>query len=181
MEDSEVVFTPGLADVLQAGAPPSLEYWKSLPADHKGGWAIYVLTLEKADSKPRIYVGSGTHTRFGVAERWQHYDDKIHLPRYVRDSVDEGYSITHKGLLCTSPLPNHLNKLSVRDLFLVMECTISLAIAAMRPDFDDDGLPHLCMWPRELIEWEGLCSHLSMRESLIRSPRDYLSPDQLKA
>lgn len=104
----------------------------------------------------------------------------INVSALVSGTLDDSSSIIYKGLLCTSPLPNHLNKLSVRDLFLVMECTISLAIAAMRPDFDDDGLPHLCMWPRELIEWEGLCSHLSMRESLIRSPRDYLSPEQLK-
>lgn len=63
-----VVFAPGLLQVLQCSAPPTLGYLKTLPLCDRLDrvWAVYLLILEKPGRRPKVYVGSGTNAAMGV-------------------------------------------------------------------------------------------------------------------
>ena len=100
-----LVFAPGLFEVLRAATPPTIAYFKTLPTSDYRLWAIYAIVLEKAGSRPRLYIGSGTGSRDGVHTRLLQYDNLGALPRYVSSSIDEGYTIVHEGLLCWIPIP----------------------------------------------------------------------------
>ena len=69
--DCLVSFAPGLLDAVQATTLPTIGFFKNLPTDFKGLWAVYVLVLEKAGCRPMIYIGSGTERDRGVALRLQ--------------------------------------------------------------------------------------------------------------
>lgn len=47
-------FAPGLLDVLQATAPPTIEFFKRLPTDTLPRWGVYVIVLEKPGCRPRL-------------------------------------------------------------------------------------------------------------------------------
>ena len=40
----------------------------------------------------------------GVRIRFWQYDDGSLLPRWVKDALDNGYTIVHKSLLCSTPV-----------------------------------------------------------------------------
>jgi hypothetical protein len=56
LSDPLLVFAPGLLDVFQASTPPSLSYFKSQPTYVSKCWAVYLIILEKLDSRPKIYI-----------------------------------------------------------------------------------------------------------------------------
>jgi hypothetical protein len=94
---------PGLFEILQSSTPPTISFFKALPSEFTKRWGIYLLTLEKSGCRPKIYIGSGTR-RQGVRERLNQYAHRgKYTPRYVAKALDDGYVITHKGLLCWLP------------------------------------------------------------------------------
>jgi hypothetical protein len=181
LSDSAVEFAPGLADSLQADSPPVAADYIMLPADASGPprWAIYLLLLEKAGCRPKTYVGSGTDRVSGFASRWKDYDLKLNLPRYVQEAVDDGYAITHKGLLCWSPIPPRTQILHVRHLFLILENVFSIVLGAMKAE--NPNMPRICPWPTEAFEYDGCCSHHAYYEGLRASNSDRMTPEQLTA
>ncbi|KAM3086920.1 hypothetical protein ACMFMG_012166 [Clarireedia jacksonii] len=126
MKDSLLDFAPGLFDALQAKSPPTIAFFKGLPSKCKRLWGVYVLVLEKEGCRYKIYVGSGTASS-GVTKRWHQYDKLEFLPRHIKDALDDGFAITHKGLLCWAPIPNVVATFSVRVLFLALESAFSVA------------------------------------------------------
>jgi hypothetical protein len=104
-------FAHGLLDVLKSGTP-TISYFKMLPLHLDKLWAVYLLDLEKAGHRPRIYVGSGTAQDTGVRSRMSCYDRRSRtgiptdgIPWHVEKSLQEGYAITPKGLLAWTSLP----------------------------------------------------------------------------
>jgi hypothetical protein len=158
-------FAPRLLDVLQSDSPPSINFFKGLSSNGKGLWAVYALVLEKKASRPRLYIGSGTCYTGGVHRRFNNYVNKEELPKYVKRSLDEGYKISHKGLLCWSPIPES-SRLRTRVLFLALEATFSSILWAMNNRDKSYGMPLLCKWSRESFEWDGLCSHFALLEGV---------------
>jgi hypothetical protein len=62
--ESGIDFAPGLLPVFHSSTPPTVLFFKDLPtraAITFRCWAVYLLVLEKAGSRPKIYVGSGTN------------------------------------------------------------------------------------------------------------------------
>lgn len=59
--EAQVSFAPGLFEVMTSTNPPDISFFKTLPTDVEGRWGIYVITLERPNHKPRIYIGSRTH------------------------------------------------------------------------------------------------------------------------
>ncbi|KAK6002815.1 hypothetical protein QM012_001565 [Aureobasidium pullulans] len=181
--DSLVCFCPGLLEILhQSSSPPSLSFFKSIPCllDLRV-WAIYIVVLEKARSWFRIYVGSATDKKNGAKTRFKHYDDldRLKLPRYVLHALDNGYTITHKGLICWAPIPRPSARYALRCLFLAMEATFAVVFWAMKSRTKDYGLPHLCPWDTyENIPYDGCCSHSALTESP-RGQTDGLTPEQI--
>lgn len=169
MEDSSSCFADGLVDALQSSVPPTVEFFKGLPSSIPitgVSWGVYAIVLEKQGHRPHVYVGSGTHMAKGLFGRLKEYDIRFHLPTKVEELLNEGYTITHKGLFCWAPLPRNAIRLDVRNLYLIMECTFSLVFWTMKSKRDDYGMPHICPWPLKSLTYDGCCTHASMKEGL---------------
>lgn len=182
---TSLVFAPGLFEAIQAAAPPTIEYFKTLPTDTTKRWAVYLLVLEKATCRPKIYVGSGTESQYGVSVRLSQYDRKNSLPRYVQQAIDDGYIIVHKGLLCWTAIPPPSLVPKIRLLFFLLEATFAYAFWAMRTTKNDYNMTHICPWAVNVIDmapefgYDGLCSHCSLGEGV--SGDFGLSEEQLEA
>jgi hypothetical protein len=132
---TSLVFAPGLLEVLQSSTPPTVAFFKSLPTDPYKVWGVYLLVLEKQNSRTKIYIGSGTNAESGVSSRLRHYDIKAYdvLPLYVNEALEEGYTIVHKGLLCSAPLPPAGVVPTTRLLFLALEAAFTFAFWLSAP------------------------------------------------
>jgi hypothetical protein len=121
ISDGGLMFAPGHLDAVQTSKPPPLSYLKSLPTFSGKCWAVYLLVLEKSGSRPRIYIGTGTNTAYGVYKRFQNYEKLRKIPVDVQQAFDNGYTIVHKGLLCWSPIPAAAIRFPVRVLYIMIE------------------------------------------------------------
>lgn len=120
-----LVFAPGLLDVVQSIAPPTLAFFEGLPTSFAERWAIYAISLRKPGCRPLLYFGSGTSAELGVKGRLKQYDDGYLIPTYVQHALDDGYVITHKGLLCWIPSPDAASAPVSRLLIVLAETTLS--------------------------------------------------------
>ncbi|RMZ78524.1 hypothetical protein DV737_g3818, partial [Chaetothyriales sp. CBS 132003] len=120
-----LTFAPGLLEVLQSSSPPSVDFFRSLPPPpvSENVWAVYVLLLEKSAFPAKLYTGSGTSSQSGVEARFKEYDRKSHLPRFVKRALDDGYTISSRGLLCWAPLPAPLLVFLARLYLVAIEAT----------------------------------------------------------
>jgi hypothetical protein len=136
---SPLTFAPGLEEVLTSSEAPDPAFFKSLPSpesiegieDDEGElWAVYAIVMER-DDKCRLYVGSGTDSKSGVAIRLTHYR-RGHplLPRLVREAFEEGFDVVSKGLLCWTPLPSVGLRPRVRGRFLLLEALFTMVFLA---------------------------------------------------
>jgi hypothetical protein len=174
-----LVFAPGLFDVLQAAAPPTVQYFKTPPTDTFKRWAVYSVVLEKPYCRPRIYIGSGTESHQGVSQRISSYTRGVQLPQCVQKALDEGYTIVHKGLLCRISIPTAAFQPKPRLLFILLEATLAHVFWAMRTVKNDYVMAHTCLWDRNTLEHDGCCSHRCLSE--IVSSDFQLSAEQLEA
>jgi hypothetical protein len=163
---TSLTFTPGLFEILQAAFPPTIEYFKTSPTDTLRCWAVYVLTLEKPDCPPKLYIGSGAEGSVSLYKRFQHYDTLISLPYYVEKTIKEGYEIVHKAPLCWISIPSASLLPKLRLLFVTLEATFSYMLWAMRTVSKEYVMAHICLWDRSTFEYEGLCSHCSLNEGI---------------
>lgn len=122
-------FAEGLLDVVQAAAPPTIAYFKSLPLILGAWWAIYVLVLEKAGERAKIYIGSGSEFTKGYLKRMEAYDKRMEngthasaMPSGVERALNDGYEITHKATLAWTPIPLPFEKSALTGLLLLLEC-----------------------------------------------------------
>ncbi|TVY44360.1 Carbamoyl-phosphate synthase arginine-specific large chain [Lachnellula subtilissima] len=160
-------FCPGLFEVLQAAAPPKIKFFKSLPTDTSARcWGIYGIVLEKPDCRPIVYVGSGTSKSGGVRARFKQYDDGFLIPQYIQTALDEGYTIVSKGLLCWIPSPSAAKVPVNRLLFVALEATFAYMFWAMKAVKGDYGMGHICLWARNMREYDGCCSHCCLNEGI---------------
>jgi DNA-directed RNA polymerase subunit RPC12/RpoP len=178
VSSSLVVFAPGLLDVLLPETPPTVAYFMSLPTDVHKRWAVYLLVLTKLNCRPRIYIGSGTAKEKGVKLRWSQYDQKRALPCSIERALNEGYTITSKGLLCWAPIPSALIRFPLRALFLALESVLSLTLWAMVSRTKDYGMPHLCPWDLSTMEYDGCCNHIAFIER-VDGEEDGLTVEQI--
>lgn len=174
MELSPLEFAPGLLQIFRSRTAPTISYFKTLPLHLDRPWAVYLLVLEKDGHRPRIYIGSGTKSECGVRSRMSSYDRRSRtenpddaIPHYVETSLQEGYAITHKGLLAWTPLPLASERYALRCLFLVLECVCTLCFWAMKSRTKDYYMPALCPWPRDSLTYDGCCTHFSINEQII--------------
>jgi len=157
-----------------------VSYFKTLPTNFAKQWAIYLLVLEKAGSIPKIYIGSGTDAKSGVSARLRDYDKGRNLPRWVQQALKDGYRIMSKGLLCETAIPSAGHAPLLRALFIVLEASLTFALWTVKTQTESGfGLTSLCRWGRHTLEYEGLCSHNPLKETV---GRDFnLSAEELEA
>jgi len=120
-----VTFAPGLFEFIKGTAPPTIAYFKTLPTACHRRWAVYLLVLEKQGCRPKIYVGSGTEARSGVSIRLDNYDKDVLVAAHVVKAFEDGYKITHKGLLCWADIPTAAMVPVARVLFVAMEAAFT--------------------------------------------------------
>ncbi|KAK4565418.1 carbamoyl-phosphate synthase (glutamine-hydrolyzing) cpa2 [Recurvomyces mirabilis] len=178
--DASLVFAPGLLDVVQCVAPPTIDWFKSLPNDTSGSrWGVYALVFEKPGSRWKLYIGSGTNKTLGVQGRWNNYDDKSILPSRVKDALDNDYTITYKGLLCWAPLPHAVILPITRILFFALEAAFAYMFWAMEAPTGRYGMGDMFLWPGSATEYDGLCSHCALTDGF---QGDFdMTPEQLEA
>lgn len=160
-----LTYAPGLLNILEASTPPTIAWFKSLPTDDYKRWAVYVLVLEKAFSRPKIYIGCGTKAICGVSQRFSQYDRRVALPQYVEAALKNGYDITHKGILCWSPVPAAADVPIHRLLFLVLEAVFTFVFWAVHNKKEDAWyMGNMFRWVRATLPYDGLCSHSPLDE-----------------
>ncbi|CAK7210495.1 carbamoyl-phosphate synthase (glutamine-hydrolyzing) cpa2 [Sporothrix bragantina] len=144
--DNILEFAPGLERVLVPGAAPGVDFLRQLPTAGSGRdiWGVYLLLLEKAGCCPRIYIGSGTSSR-GLNARFKEYDVGKNIPRFVASSVKDGYTITHRTLLCWCPVPHENVAPRARLRFVAVEALFCLLFHASAATVMDDIWSDLCV------------------------------------
>lgn len=180
-------FAPGLVEALAGPSPPSLGFLKSLSSPDAKDlrqdkiWGVYIQILEMAGRKPRLYIGSGTCTSRGMAGRLAAYEnglDPNHLPRHVWRAFQQGFTKTHTALLCWSQAPPAGLVTIGRQRFLGIEGIFQMFLFAAYSSKADPIWAGLVPWSREDVQWQPLCSHVSLNE---RSSGDFdASPELLE-
>ena len=151
-ETAGINFAPGLLEVIQCDEPPTIEYFKSLPVlpddIEAQAWGIYVIVLEKEESLPLAYIGSGTNSDYGIRVRLNEYDkgsSYSNLPQHVSGALKDGYTIVHKGLLVEAPVPTAGLMPTIRTLLVTLEGTFQVTFWTMHtPRGKDWGMGGLC-------------------------------------
>ena len=166
IQAAPLVFCAGIFEAMYVSTPPALEFWMGLPTDYVKRWGVYALVLHKADADPCVYIGSGTSAKAGVRGRFYDYDRRKNVPYYVQKALNDGYSITHKGLLMCCPLPSAAELPTLRLLFLAIEAMFSFHFWAMQSPTKDYGMGTFCPWPKDAFSYRGLCSHSAMWEGV---------------
>ena len=180
MLDTHFTFAPGLLDAVHSKTPPTISYFKNLPLHLVKLWAVYLLVLEKPGHRPKVYIGSGTQRKEGVYSRIRQYNRGKQFGRHVQRAIDNGYTVSHKGLLCWSPLPTAAKRYRLRVLFLLIETAFTLHFWTMVSRTGDYGMPHLCPWSLDAMEYDGSCGHFSLTEGS-RDIYEDLTNEQIEA
>lgn len=137
-------FAPRLLDILQSSPLPALSFFKSLPIKCSKIWAIYLLVLEKANYTPRLYTGSGTHTKRGARERLRQYDTGTKLPI----SSIRGLSISSVQGICALRRFQLLADVHrLRLLFVLLETTFTSVFWTVKVKTEFGLGMHACITP----------------------------------
>ncbi|KAH5768670.1 hypothetical protein HBI17_021200 [Parastagonospora nodorum] len=167
----QLTYAPGLIEVLGSPTPPTLDYFKSLPAvinsEWREHWAIYAHIYELEGRKPRIYIGSAT-AEDGATSRLVMYEETANIekyPRFVKKAFIQGFRKTRSVLLAWSDIPLPGVFLRARQRYLGLEGIFQmLFFASIVNNFEPEWVDFM-PWCREDVEWEPLCSHISLNES----------------
>jgi hypothetical protein len=141
---------------------------------------VYLLVLEKSGERPSIYIGSGTDATSGVTVRLWGYDNDHRVAANVKHALADGYTITHKGLLCWARIPVPLLRFPIGTLFYAMEATFSMLFWSMELRTKNYGFPQLCPWPLDTLEYSRLCTHTSFADPICGEHAG-LTPQQIAA
>jgi len=177
MTQAGVQFAPDLLATVQSSTPPKVSFFEGLPSMASGGtdYGDYELVLKKLGYPDIVYNGSATAKKQGMAKRSGNYEKKENLPKHVEEALDQGYRITSKGLFCWAPRPKTGMMFRTRALFKALEAVFSLVFWTLKLRDTDYGMPDLCPWLIDDIDYEGACSHVCSTEG-IQGEEDDLSP-----
>lgn len=181
---AKLTFCPGLLDAVRSPTPPDISFFKKTPSKYLGLWGVYNLVLEKAGEIPLVYIGEASEKDQGIKARWRVYDNpqvpayRKLLPSKVKDALDDGFKIVHKGVLAYCSIPGARNVPRFRLLYYSMEAMFSFLFWAMFPKTGDYQIGSCCPWPRESFTYGGLCSHSSLNDPMRANFK--LSPDELE-
>lgn len=161
---------PGLDSILSTASPPSLDIFQTLPPAEPNTWGVYAVTLVRASSIPKLYIGSGTSVDGRVKSRCNAYiSGSGPFSKHVRKALDDGYSIDTIGMLCSTPLPKHNPEHvpALRSRILVLESVFTIIFCASIPWVTDDAfIRNFFPWSRQDVPWSPACNHLSLSESV---------------
>ena len=126
--------------------------------------------LELDEERPQAYVGSGTaQDNGGVVRRLRNYELGTQLPKYVKSVMQLGYTGTSLGVMLSIPVrPPDLVRCA-RAFIRLMEATFKYgfwAVYCTKDDHHQYAMEHNAFWDRRTLDWDGLCSHTPLKESI---------------
>src|SRR5262249_52640376 len=134
--------------------------------------------LKKQGFPPLLYIGSGTGAAQGVRSRLYEHMRKYQIPHYIVKAYRDGYEVTHTTLLAYCPIPAPADIPTFRHVVVTLEAALCSVFWPMFHRDKSYGFDHLCPWPRETFEWNGLCSHSPLLELVHGNVN--LTPEQLE-
>ncbi|KAJ0339643.1 hypothetical protein COL922a_004190 [Colletotrichum nupharicola] len=159
-------FTDNMYEVLMAKRPPTLDFFRTLPKPNKSNpvWGVYTILMEKANHPAKLYVGSGTNADHGVVTRLRDYKRETLLPQLVLKALQEGYSISHAGLLCWYAMPKPGQAPIARLRVITVKATMAFVFFAGRPCKMDVLWDDMLPWTRDEVSWQPLCTQTAFLE-----------------
>ncbi|KAJ0372688.1 hypothetical protein COL26b_009130 [Colletotrichum chrysophilum] len=174
-------FADNMYEVLMAKRPPTLDFFRTLPKPNKSNpvWGVYTILMEKANHPAKLYVGSGTNADHGVVTRLRDYKRETLLPQLVLKALQEGYSISHAGLLCWYAMPKPGQAPIARLRVITVKATMAFVFFAGRPCKMDVLWDDMLPWTRDGVSWQPLCTHTAF---LQKPPGDLdMSEEELES
>lgn len=156
--------TLSLLDILTSSSPPSLDFFRGIPAlpVEEKVWAVYLLLLEKPGCPAKIFIGSGIDKKAGAKPRLRNGDHGTHLPRFVERALNDGHTYSNRGLLFWAPLPPDHKSGTARVRFVAVEAVFAvLFFAGFETKLDALWTVFLPL-KREDVSWLPLCSHTAL-------------------
>ncbi|KAF4825435.1 hypothetical protein CGCSCA5_v000313 [Colletotrichum siamense] len=159
-------FADGLHEVLIDKKPPTIDFFRTLPQPGKRSslWGVYTVLMEKPSCPPKLYAGSGTAADQGIVARLQNYKTATVLPQLVEKSLQDGYSISHMGMLCWCPIPRPSQVPLARLRVIAIKATMTFVFFAGRRCEMDVLWETMLPWTRDEVAWEPLCTHTAFLE-----------------
>jgi hypothetical protein len=169
VSSSPLTVAPIISELLFSSSPPSsLDFMTALPqVGQKKVWAVYGHRMQKPGFPDKAYVGIGTDSVIGVSRRLRHYyPGSGGLPRLVKQTFDDGYTITATGLLCWTDLPSLSLGPRLGARFKLLETIFTISLRAISPYICDFYIEDFFLWKDQSVPWGGLCSQLPLVEFL---------------
>lgn len=128
-------FPPEVEELLNSANAPMHTHFFALPSPQKGTWCVYIIIFETPGRQLKLYIGLGTSESVGMLGRTQQYhpDNYATLPRFVRLAFEEGFTISHIGTLCYTPVPRPGIRPRSRGLVKAAEAVFSVEFNAIIP------------------------------------------------
>jgi len=123
-------------------------------------WGVYCLWFTKPNHIPKLYCGSGTDEIQGVQSRIKAYTPNgKNLPSHVKRAFENGYTLSHAGLVYWTSLPEDGDTARLRSRLLLLEGYFTIIFNACFAMASDIYLSNIELWPRKSASWQPLCSH----------------------
>ena len=104
---------------------------------------------------------------------------RVLLPQHLRKALNDGFTIVHKALLLSCPIPTAANIPTLRTTLIAVEAALTCIFGAFYQRNKTYGFGDLCPWSQDLFEWNGLCSHSPLVEYVAGDLK--LDSEQLEA
>ena len=113
----------------------------------------------------------------GVRARIYEHDHGVLIPQHLSKALENNYTIVHKALLLSCPIPTTANIPTFRTAIVAVEAALTCILGGFHNRQKTYGFEDLCPWAPESIDFNGLCSHNPLLEPVHGDL--HLSPKQL--
>ena len=114
--------------------------------------------------RPKIYIGTDRDRPLQRGCQTMGVIRQGALPSGRKESLPQGWKVTHRGLVAWCQRPSYQDIGSIRFFFLLLETLFGGLLYAMKSTTVNYGFPTLCPWPLQDLLYDGLCSHAAMFE-----------------
>lgn len=138
-------------------------------------YLIYILIAEKDGEPPMAAVGSAANKTKGSTGRVKDYTDgRVYMfPLRLREALENGYEITHIGVLVMLKVPKEARLPIVRCFVLYLETSFTYVLWTLYQGrsknaiaVDEKLMTNMCPWDIESLEWDGLNTHSPLQEGI---------------